>query len=671
MKRCFVSFATFFVFLVIFTAFMPITEAVYYKRLEYAGFSCNAGQTLAVGDIVCIKDSDGEAYKADANDSNLRPAVGVVATASTNGNPVRIVTIGLFSGWSSLGEGAAAYLSETAGAVTQTAPTYAQKIATAISTTEYYFEFDQTTNNITTLGTITSNVTLDDGSGASPSFTLTDGTDETCVLSKADAGYTSITTVAGDGIQVTTGNLKVGNGTPGTASMDGEDLYCEGQSEFDGAMTADGAITANSTITAVGNVTLDDGTGASPSLTLQDGTDETVAFSKVDAGYMTITTVAGDGVQVLTGNLKIGNGTPGITVDGEDLYCEGDSEFVGTMTLDDGSGASPSIIFKDATDETATFSKADAGYLSITTVAGDGVQISTGNLKIGNGTPGQTIDGEDLYCEGISEFANNMTIDDGVEASPSVTFIDATDETAVLNKADAGNLSVTTVAGDGFQVLTGNLFVGNGTPVQTINGEDLYCEGLVEIAGALYPSGGMIYEGTDNGFETTIAFTDPVNDATLTLPNWTGDVPVIVNTDYADYAAVNQTTDGTSVTVPDAVLVAGKSLRFKLAGTCTGANANKSIILYIDDAAIVTLSTDAGTDVGDWTAEFILMASGSATQRVTGNLIMAAAAIVTTDYATDTTNFSDGGTTTVKTQVISGNAGDTITQTMCIVEFLP
>ena len=86
--------------------------------------------------------------------------------------------------------------------------------------------------------------------------------------------------------------------------------------------------------TMAGDLTLDDGTGASPSLTLKDATDETAIFSKVDAGFMTVTTTAGDGVQVTTGNLKVGNGTPGVTQDGEDLYVEGTSEFDGTANFD-------------------------------------------------------------------------------------------------------------------------------------------------------------------------------------------------------------------------------------------------------------------------------------------------------------------------------------------------
>ncbi len=97
--------------------------------------------------------------------------------------------------------------------------------------------------------TYTGNATFDDGTGASPSITLTDATDETAVLAKADAGNTTLTIVAGDDFEIVTGNLKVGNATP-TVTQGGEDFFVEGTSEFDGAARFDGTI-------AIGATTID------------------------------------------------------------------------------------------------------------------------------------------------------------------------------------------------------------------------------------------------------------------------------------------------------------------------------------------------------------------------------------------------------------------------------
>lgn len=100
------------------------------------------------------------------------------------------------------------------------------------------------------------------------------------------------------------------------------------------------------------------------------------------------------------------------------------------------------------------------------------------------------------WSTGTQTFAGAVTFDDGAGASPNVTWQDGTDETAVLGKVDAGNLTVTTVAGDGLQVLTGNLFVGNGTPGETINGEDLYVEGISEFDGTANFDGAVDFDGT-------------------------------------------------------------------------------------------------------------------------------------------------------------------------------
>jgi len=100
----------------------------------------------------------------------------------------------------------------------------------------------------------TTPLNLDDGSGASPTLTFTDETNETAVLQKADSGFFGITTLAADGLNVLVGNLKIGNGVP-TVALDGEDAYVEGTFEVDGAAQLDGAITATSSLSVSGAIT--------------------------------------------------------------------------------------------------------------------------------------------------------------------------------------------------------------------------------------------------------------------------------------------------------------------------------------------------------------------------------------------------------------------------------
>lgn len=103
--------------------------------------------------------------------------------------------------------------------------------------------------------TWTGNHTWDDGTTDSPTLTLTDQTNEDCAIVKLDNGDTTITIPADTDLEIVTGNLAVGNGSPGTAAMDGEDMYVEGAFEVDGVATLDGNVTIGGTLTVTGEST--------------------------------------------------------------------------------------------------------------------------------------------------------------------------------------------------------------------------------------------------------------------------------------------------------------------------------------------------------------------------------------------------------------------------------
>lgn len=108
---------------------------------QWVRFSLVAGEALTQGDLVAIKAADGKAYKADADDATLRPAVGIIGSGGASGVQVEAVVTGRVSGFTGLTPGALAYLSGTAGAVTQAAPAWAQPAGVALSATEAYFNF--------------------------------------------------------------------------------------------------------------------------------------------------------------------------------------------------------------------------------------------------------------------------------------------------------------------------------------------------------------------------------------------------------------------------------------------------------------------------------------------------------------------------------------------------
>ncbi len=101
-------------------------EAASWKS-KYQRFSAVCGEAIAVGEVVCIKATDGKAYKADADDSSLRPAVGVAGRACSTAGTVEIVVEGVVAGMTAASPGGRLFLSATpSGALTTTQPTNAQ-----------------------------------------------------------------------------------------------------------------------------------------------------------------------------------------------------------------------------------------------------------------------------------------------------------------------------------------------------------------------------------------------------------------------------------------------------------------------------------------------------------------------------------------------------------------
>ncbi len=86
-------------------------------------FSATAGENLVFGDIVYIK-SDGKLWKGDADSAGLFPAQ-FMSTATISANASGVFLRDGFAGLASWTwtVGGALYLSATAGAMTQTAPT--------------------------------------------------------------------------------------------------------------------------------------------------------------------------------------------------------------------------------------------------------------------------------------------------------------------------------------------------------------------------------------------------------------------------------------------------------------------------------------------------------------------------------------------------------------------
>jgi hypothetical protein len=146
------------VILMVLMFIIPQASAAYSVKQIFVRIAGTAGETVTTGELVAIKDSDGEWYKADAATATIRPAIGIVGSKTGgDGETIEVIIQGVLTGWSSLAEGDPGYLSETAGEVTQSTPSYSQQVALALSTTDYYFDFKNyfDTSSLTALGVLT------------------------------------------------------------------------------------------------------------------------------------------------------------------------------------------------------------------------------------------------------------------------------------------------------------------------------------------------------------------------------------------------------------------------------------------------------------------------------------------------------------------------------------
>ena len=104
-----------------------------------------AGEVITQWDAVYYDFTTGEIYQADADAAGEFPAVGVAVAAGTDGNALTVLKSGFVrnDGWN--WSAGAIYLSDTAGGLTQTAPSTSgdahQLVGFAVTDDEAYFNF--------------------------------------------------------------------------------------------------------------------------------------------------------------------------------------------------------------------------------------------------------------------------------------------------------------------------------------------------------------------------------------------------------------------------------------------------------------------------------------------------------------------------------------------------
>ena len=97
-----------------------------------------------------------------------------------------------------------------------------------------------------------------------------------------------------------------------------------------------------------------------------------------------------------------------------DIQSGATTDFSSGIDLDGGSliiDADGDSILVEVSDDLVTFTPG---------AATGSLEIRTGNLQVGDGTPGETHNGEDFYVEGISEFDGSAYFDGAIDADSTI-----------------------------------------------------------------------------------------------------------------------------------------------------------------------------------------------------------------------------------------------------------
>ncbi len=203
-----------------------------------------------------------------------------------------------------------------------------------------------------------------------------------------------------------------------------------------GDLTANDIVASSIAVTTLFESALVAASSGNVALTIDAAGNGTITVGGTSTGEVTVVPVLNlTGALVANGPVTLGNAAA------DDITATG--EFVSNIVLDDDTTDSPSVIFRDAGENDWIFLKANGatGNLTATSdAATSDFQIVTGNLKVGAGSEGVALNGEDAFITGTLE-VNGAVQFDGAYVGNSTTTLNGdvavNDEILVtLNAAD-------------------------------------------------------------------------------------------------------------------------------------------------------------------------------------------------------------------------------------------
>ncbi len=326
-----------------------------------------------------------------------------------------------------------------------------------------------------------------------------------------DVGTCSAEVANGDGDICVTGVLEVDGELELDASLDAD--FADGSQmtiNDDGTATVDLAVITAATnasgidalniaYTAVDDDASDTLYAVDIGVTIQDDTTATdnVTGQRIDITNND-TNASGTGLHISANDSSAGVVSAGILI--ENLQSSDIDLNSGILIRATTDGSLPDAI--DVSDAEIT----NALNMGANNIAGTNASITFAEFSVASGTGSVAIDDSgdlgNLTVEGTTLDINSLDF----AGAGAITSTGATDIDVTLG--NAANL---------LQVLTGNLQVGNGTPTVSLDGEDAYIEGTLEVDGAARFDGGVYIEGTTNEYFVIDSDSTGVSDVDVEL----------------------------------------------------------------------------------------------------------------------------------------------------------
>ena len=410
----------------------------------------------------------------------------------------------------------------------------------------------------------------------------------------------------------TSGNLIIKSGTTTAATFSGANVTLAGTLGV-GAITGTGAITGGGLLTTGGNIVIPDGGNigsASDTDAIAISSDGVVTMNQIpvlSAGLNvsggtisgTIATATQNSITTATGLVSVGaldsgsitSGFTSIDVGAGAITTTGTGT-IGNLVVDDVAVNGKVITMTGSSSDTAVFTAAANGALSIVTtdaggaaaniqITADGTAELAGTTVTLDSSGGITLDADG----GTITFADaGSSLGTITSSGYSGTAAAATTVTVTDNESTNENNVITFVAGadsDGGTGLglesDGNLTYNPSTG--TLSATNLVVTGTQTITNSvtMNASNAVVFEGsTADAHETTLTTIDATGDRTISLPNVSGTLPVL-----AAVSATAITSTPAELNILDgATVVVGEINALDIGSTAVGtAVASKAVIL--------------------------------------------------------------------------------------------